>query len=58
MRAFVESYEDGKSIIKICGDDDEVLERFEVTALILESRAPVCFRTIPDVTIRFDITRN
>lgn len=58
MRAFVESYDDGKSVIKICGDDNEVLERFEVTALILENRVPVCFRSVPDVTIRVDITRN
>lgn len=58
MKAFVESYEDGKSIIKICGDDNEVLERFEITALILENRVPVCFKPIPDVIIRLDITRN
>jgi len=58
MKAFVESYDDGKSIIKICGDDNEVIERFEVSAVILENQMPVSFDTFPDVVVRMKISRN
>lgn len=58
MKAYVESYEDGKSIIKICGEDDAVVECFQVNALILENRVPVCFRSCPDVKVTVDVNRN
>ena len=58
MKAFVESYEDGKSIIKICGEDDSVIERIEVSSIILESRIPVSYRMFPGVPMRVEITRN
>lgn len=58
MKAFVESYEDGKQIVKICGDDDAVIDRFEVNAVIVENNLPICFRECPGVQIRLEAIRN
>lgn len=58
MKAFVEAYDDGKQIVKICGDDGAVIERFEVSAVILENNIPVNYRMYPDVVVRLDISRN
>lgn len=58
MKAFVESYQDGKSIIKICGDDGEVVEFFEVTALTVENHISECFTGFPRVKLRVEISNN
>jgi len=58
VKAFVESYKDGKQIVKICGDDDEVIDRFEVSAVIVENNLPICLRECQGVQIRLIATRN
>jgi len=58
MKAIVESYQDGKSVIKICGDDGRIVECFEVTALVVENHISECFTGFPRVKVRVEISNN